>query len=93
MGTTQRTGSKLLPETVQKINTAVNAAIEKSLKGKTLANLNEANTLKQVKEDINKQAALQLKGVESPIKDLVNKTIEKTITDSWNAAKSKLKPK
>jgi len=93
MGTTQRTGSKLLPETVQKINTAVNAAIEKSLKGKTLANLNEANTLKQVKEDINKQAALQLKGVEAPIKDLVNKTIEKTITDSWNAAKSKLKPK
>jgi len=93
MGTTQRTGSKLLPETVQKINTAVNAAIEKSLKGKTLANLNEANTLKQVKEDINKQAALQLKSVEAPIKDLVNKTIEKTITDSWNAAKSKLKPK
>jgi hypothetical protein len=93
MGTTQRTGSKLNPETIQKINSAVNTAIEKSLKGKTLANLNEAKALKQVKDDINKQAALQLKGVEAPIKDLVNKTIEKTIADSWNAAKSKLKPK
>lgn len=91
MGTT---ANKLNPETIQKITAAVNVAIEKAMKGKTLANLNEAKTLKQVKDEINKQAAPQLKQVkEAPIRDLVNKTIEKTIAESWNAAKSKLKPK
>ena len=94
MGTTQRTGSKLLPETVQKINTAVNAAIEKSLKGKTLANLNEANVIKQVKGDVNKQIAPYLKqGAEASVKNLVDKTVDKSIADSLGAAKNRLKPK
>ena len=87
-------GNRLTPEAVQKINEFVNASLEKNFKGKTLANLNEANVIKQVKGDVNKQIAPYLKqGVEASVKNLVDKTVDKSIADSLGAAKNRLKPK
>ena len=87
-------GNRLTPEAVQKINEFVNTSLEKNIKGKTLANLNEANVIKQVKENVNKQIAPYLKqGVEASVKNLVDKTVDKSIADSLGAAKNRLKPK
>jgi len=86
-------GNRLTSEAVQKINEFVNAALEKNIKGKTLANLNEANVIKQVKAEVNKQIATQLKGAEASVKNLVDKTIDMNIADSLNTAKNRLKPK
>ncbi|MDD1777765.1 MAG: hypothetical protein LUQ65_06300 [Candidatus Helarchaeota archaeon] len=87
-------GNRLTPDQLQKINGFVNAAIENNIKGKDSAKINEAKLLKQVKVDVNKQIAPYLKqGVEASLKTTIDKTVDKTITDSWNAAKTKLKSK
>lgn len=87
-------GTRLTPDAVQKINQFVNAAIENNIKEKDSANINEAKLIKQIKAEVNKQIAPYLKqGVEASVKNLVDKTVDKTIVDSLNAAKNRLKPK
>jgi hypothetical protein len=86
-------GNRLTPEAIQKINEFVNASIEKNIKGKDSAKINDAKLMKQVKADVNKQIAAQLKGAEASVKNLVDQTVDKTIADSLNAAKNRLKPK
>ena len=94
MGGVVPRGNRLTPDELQKINGFVNTAIENNIKGKDSAKINEAKLLKQVKADVNKQIAPFLKqGVEASLKITIDKTVDKTIADSWNAAKTKLKSK
>jgi hypothetical protein len=86
-------GNRLTPEAIEKINEFVNASLEKNLKGKTLANLNEADVSKQVKADVGRHIAPSIKELDSSTKTLVDKSVDKIIADSLAVAKKKLKPK
>jgi len=87
-------GNRLNPDQLQKINGFVNVAIEKNLKGKDSAKINDAKLTKQVKADVNKQIAPFLKqGVEASVKTLVDKAVDQAIADALTAAKTKLKSK
>ncbi len=87
-------GNRLDPAAVQKINVLVNAFIDKNVTGKTDAKFDEVKLTKQAKAEVSKQVAPYLKeGVEASVKNLVEKTIDKTIADSLKAAKLRLKTK
>jgi hypothetical protein len=87
-------GNRLDPQAVQKINVLVNAFMDKNVTGKTDAKFDEAKLTKQAKAEVSKQVAPYLKeGVEASVKNLVEKTIDKTIADSLKAAKLRLKTK
>ncbi|HUY01239.1 MAG TPA: hypothetical protein VMV49_16885 [Candidatus Deferrimicrobium sp.] len=87
-------GNRLSPEAIQKINELVNAFIERNIQGQTIATLNETKLIKQAKVEVNKQIAPYLKqGIESSVKNLVDKTVDETIINSLNVAKKRLKPK
>ncbi len=82
-------GNRLSPEAVQKINELVNASIEKNIKGKTGANMNEADFIKQTKAEVNKQIAPYLKeGVDNYVKNLIDATVDKTIEECYKRHKS-----
>jgi len=88
------TANRLDPAAVQRINELVNAFINKNVQGKTDVNIDVAKLTKQAKADVSKQVAPYLKeGVEASVKNLVEKTIDKTIADSLKAAKSRLNSK
>ena len=83
-------GNRLDPAALQKINVFVQAAMDKATKGKDNAKIDETKLIKQVKAEVTKQIAPYLKqGVDDSTKNLIDKTVDKTIASSWSTVKNK----